>query len=330
MKNRVLRLCAMIIWGICAVALPMTSHTAFADEKNVTPASIKSRTAPAYPATCYTDNEKSVAEQKVILSYDVSQSGTTENVVVLFSSDPCFEESTIASVETWRFNPRTEDGKKTIQKSMQTTLRFQLSAPTDMLDIDAKPIFRVPPEYPEKCARLAGKEEYVVLEFDISPKGIPENIQAIEATRGCFKNPALTALKKWKYSPKLIDGKPVQHQDVVTRITFLLQGAGTQDRPVRAGFLSKAKTLSRQLNAEKFEKANKTVDDIVAKYSDDFSPHERAVFHQLRGSLRLSEKNYTGALDDLRIARKGIYLDEKARIAIGNTIEQLEKAMGIQ
>jgi len=230
------------------------------------------------------------------------------------------------------FNPRTINGKKVIQKGTETTVTFKYNSVSEVKEYDAQPIYRVPPEYPEGCARRARSEEYVILEFDVSAKGTPENIKIIESTRKCFHKSAIAAVEKWKYDPKTVDGLTVVRPNVITRITYLLKKTGTSRSPrdLRSGFVQKIKSVSRLLNANKLDKAEEKLDDITNKYGDDFSPAERALFHQMRGALRLSRKDYTGALDDLRIAQKGRYLDEKTTIAIGEMIDNLEKALGIR
>lgn len=73
----------------------------------------------------------------------------------------------------------------------------------------AKPILPYPPTYPEKC-RARGLEGRVVVEFDVSPTGAVENARVIEsAPTSCFDKASIKAVKRWKYEPKVINGKAV-------------------------------------------------------------------------------------------------------------------------
>lgn len=59
-----------------------------------------------------------------------------------------------------------------------------------------------PPVYPRQAARN-GIEGYVRLEFDISPKGIPININVIEASPSdVFNQAAVVSFSGWRYQPK--------------------------------------------------------------------------------------------------------------------------------
>lgn len=79
------------------------------------------------------------------------------------------------------------------------------------------PKVRINPTYPRPAA-ADGIEGYVTLTFDISAMGTTENIRIIEAKpRGMFERSARKALRKWRYSPKMVDNKPVGvHGETVT------------------------------------------------------------------------------------------------------------------
>lgn len=71
------------------------------------------------------------------------------------------------------------------------------------------PRVRINPNYPRPAA-TEGIEGYVTLTFDISAMGTTENIRIVEANpRGYFERSAKKALRKWKYSPKMVENKPV-------------------------------------------------------------------------------------------------------------------------
>lgn len=81
---------------------------------------------------------------------------------------------------------------------------------------DMRPLVRQTPKYPPKAAR-DGVEGYVVLSFSISTTGQAINIEIVDAQpKGIFEREARKALKRWKYQPQLMDGKPVEvhHQQV--------------------------------------------------------------------------------------------------------------------
>ncbi|GAA4891813.1 energy transducer TonB [Ferrimonas pelagia] len=92
-------------------------------------------------------------------------------------------------------------------------------------DGDATPIVRIEPRYPIKAAR-DGKEGYVILSFTINELGGVEDVQVIEAEpRRLFDQEARRALRKWKYKPKIVDGKPVKQLSQTVRLDFTLDNA---------------------------------------------------------------------------------------------------------
>ncbi|MFI3247354.1 MAG: energy transducer TonB, partial [Ferrimonas sp.] len=92
-------------------------------------------------------------------------------------------------------------------------------------DGDATPIVRIEPRYPVKAAR-DGKEGYVVLSFTINEMGGVEDVEVIQAEpRRLFDQEARRALRKWKYKPKIVDGKPVRQTAQQVRLDFSLDKA---------------------------------------------------------------------------------------------------------
>ena len=89
-------------------------------------------------------------------------------------------------------------------------------------DAEAIPLFRMQPEYPERAA-ARGVEGYVIMEFTITETGSVTNIKVVEANPpGMFDRAAIRAMERWKYKPKVVDGKPVPRHGVRNQLTFKL------------------------------------------------------------------------------------------------------------
>jgi len=95
-----------------------------------------------------------------------------------------------------------------------------------MQDGDATPVVRIDPRYPIKAAR-DGKEGYVILSFTINELGGVDDVKVIEAKpKRLFNKEARRALSRWKYKPKMVDGKAVKVFDETVRLDFNLPKQG--------------------------------------------------------------------------------------------------------
>ena len=84
------------------------------------------------------------------------------------------------------------------------------------------PIFRMNPIYPRKAA-LQNIEGFVVLKFDITKTGQVDNISVMQASPPqIFNSNAIQALRKWKYKPRIENGKAVRQTNIKVQLDFQL------------------------------------------------------------------------------------------------------------
>lgn len=291
-----------------------------ADNRPATPIN---RTAPDFPASCMPKQGEAMAPQKVVVVYTVTSKGTVEGARVRETTNACFNEAAIAAVRGWRFEPAKSKGVTIAQEDIETTFNFVLGESTRSQDFDASPVLRVPPRYPEICMDNAENKETVYVEFDVTAEGRTENIRVFDSTNSCLNASAVAAVKKWKYRPKIEDGKPVARTGVQTAVTYELFSSSTP-APYR-------REVGRRLNRAAADlRHNKDPQEVLAdladieqKYGSDFTREELAAFHQMRGAARLGAQDYRGALDDFRIAQRNGVSQESAK-AIAEVIAKLE------
>ena len=114
------------------------------------------------------------------------------------------------------FGGRDEIGPKT-----------KLPPPQHKVDIRASdggilPIVTVAPTYPRRMA-ARGIEGWVLLGFSVDQLGRVQNPQVIDAQpANGFNRAAIDAVSRYKYKPKVFDGKAVWVHGVQTRMTFQL------------------------------------------------------------------------------------------------------------
>ncbi|MEE8408183.1 MAG: energy transducer TonB [Myxococcota bacterium] len=89
-------------------------------------------------------------------------------------------------------------------------------------DTDTIPLVRINPIYPRRAAERR-VEGWVIVEFTIDAQGGVKDARVINGEpRNVFERAALRAIGKWKYRPKIQDGKPVEAVGVRVKLTFEL------------------------------------------------------------------------------------------------------------
>jgi len=89
-------------------------------------------------------------------------------------------------------------------------------------DGDYLPLVRVQPQYPRR-ANERGIEGFVIVELTVAEDGTvpPESILIIQAEpKGYFERAATKAAQKFKYKPKVVNGKPQKVTGVRYKFTF--------------------------------------------------------------------------------------------------------------
>lgn len=85
-------------------------------------------------------------------------------------------------------------------------------------DRDAQPLVRIPPIMPPR----AEKSGHCRVRFDVSPEGQPFNVAANFCSQKMFERPSIKSVQKWKYNPKIVDGRSVSRSGVESKIIFRL------------------------------------------------------------------------------------------------------------
>lgn len=76
-------------------------------------------------------------------------------------------------------------------------------------DRDFMPVSRTPPQYPYQATRR-GIEGWVRVSFVVTATGEVEDVVLLESDpEGIFDRAAQRAVSKWKFKPRIVDGKPV-------------------------------------------------------------------------------------------------------------------------
>jgi len=85
-------------------------------------------------------------------------------------------------------------------------------------DRDAQPLVRIPPIMPPR----AEKSGHCRVRFDVSPEGAPFNVVTTYCTQKLFERSTIKSVQKWKYNPKIVDGRSVARKGVENKVTYRL------------------------------------------------------------------------------------------------------------
>ena len=90
-------------------------------------------------------------------------------------------------------------------------------------DRDAVPLVRIDADYPAQA--LQNKTEgWVVVEFTITTAGTVKDAVVVASEPGnVFDRSALAAVRKYKYNPKMVDGRPVERPGMKVRLDFEME-----------------------------------------------------------------------------------------------------------
>lgn len=83
-------------------------------------------------------------------------------------------------------------------------------------DRDAKPLVRFLPKTP----KAASNPGHCQLRFNVTEYGQPVDIVAVYCTDSIFERNAIESVRKWKFDPKIIDGRAVVRSGTEAQIRF--------------------------------------------------------------------------------------------------------------
>jgi len=89
---------------------------------------------------------------------------------------------------------------------------------------EIQPLRKFAPAYP-RVGVNRGIEGYVVVKFTVNKMGAVENIVIVESTNGIFNDNTISAVEKYKYKPRVIDGEAVEVHGVMEKVSFKIDNS---------------------------------------------------------------------------------------------------------
>ena len=113
-----------------------------------------------------------------------------------------------AALKQWRFAPARKNGEP-VAAELTVPVICQTAPKTDTRESKpARVLDKVSAIYPSAMKRY-GLSGQVTIGFDVDAEGRVQNPAIVESDNPAFDEPALTALRQWKFSPALREGEPV-------------------------------------------------------------------------------------------------------------------------
>ncbi len=108
--------------------------------------------------------------------------------------------------------PVIEQISAPVETIVKETEPAPVESPEPKVETDVVPTYRSKPKYPPRAMR-AGVKGIVTVEFTITTKGkVTEPVIIKSNPPRIFDKSVLKAIKRWKFKPKLVDGKPVERR----------------------------------------------------------------------------------------------------------------------
>ena len=173
----------------------------------------------------YTEQARLAAVQGTVVVYaEITKDGSPENLRILRSLGFGLDEEAMKAVQQWQFEPDPEDEKPS-RVATYVPVRFRLDrqiygaqlpgeGSNEIYQIAEggitvpRVLSRAAPLYTEE-ARTAKREGTVVLFAEISSAGVVGNVVVLHGLGKGLDESAVRAIKQWKFSPALKDGRPV-------------------------------------------------------------------------------------------------------------------------
>ena len=196
----------------------------------IKPPKLVRKVEPVYPE----EARKARVSGVVILGVRTDARGRVKNAMVYKSKDPLLVQPSIDAVKQWVYEPLYVKGEP-VDAVFTVTVTFKLKEKkeakaggvvggviqTEGLEKPPKLIRKVEPVYPEE-ARQESIQGVVLIEATTDKEGNVVEVKVLKSESSLLNQPAVDAVRQWKYEPVYKNGEPVGITFTVT-ITFKLK-----------------------------------------------------------------------------------------------------------
>lgn len=188
--------------------------------------------------------------------------------------------------------------------------------------IQAERLKTVDPKFPSSSARKR-QEGWVKISFVVTEEGdVVDPIVQDSSGLPAFERAALSAVKKWKYSPAMQDGKPIQQCKNWVQMDFMLEGKSGVTRR----FMTRYRKVTKAIDANDLA----TAEEILSDMADaQLWNHTESAFYWLADSY------YAKAISDpqreLKSVRRALSIrHDTVRENVGKYLLQREFVLSVE
>lgn len=194
----------------------------------------------------------------------------------------------------------TTDQEKTASVAAEEPVKLELME-------RAEPLTRVSPKYPVSAARQR-KEGWVQVSFVVDEQGdvIDPVIHDSSGVHG-FEKASLNAIKKWKYTPAMVDGETVEQCHSRVKLVFKMRDAKPS---ITRRFKSKYKKASKFISEQDFDAAYEIIQELEQRELHNFTESNYLwVLQALLAEGQQDNEKMLSALARIKISGEG-YLND--------------------
>lgn len=184
---------------------------------------------------------------------------------------------------------------------------------------------RPPPRYPDSQSDRY-REGWVVVRLTVRTDGTVGDIAVADASgKGEFGKAALEAVRQWRFTPATVDGAPVEYQNLLTRLTFVMR-MRDEDRGARREFVSGVRDADDLLKDGKVAEARAKLEALEA---GSIYLYEYPYFYSRMARIEIAEGDPEGALAMMdRAVGLSQTVDRKLRHALMQDFMRLALRLG--
>ena len=195
-----------------------------------------------------------------------------------------------SSLPAWRFTPARQGGQPVAAELVVPVLcQPPTKVPAGKL-IPAKAVFQERPVYPYAMKHFGIRGE-VTIDFIVDERGQVRNAAIVESDNPAFDEPALKALRQWKFQPGTRDGQPVK---VSQRLPMVFQLEETYDGGATAFQLEERGDQAKLPPELRYDTAPKIRGVLVPVYP--YELRRDGVRGNVRATIAINTRGRVGAV----------------------------------